>query len=49
MYVIKWQNTLTQEYGQGVPTSLEIAKSWTDALNKRYPYITHIIVPVSRV
>ncbi len=49
MFVIKWQNITTNEWGQGSPLTHKMAKEWVEILNKRHQNIIHIIEPVSEV
>ena len=45
MFIIKWQNTDTKEWGQGSPVTLEMAQVWVEKLNSRHRNIIHIIEP----
>ena len=45
MFVIKWQNTDTNEWGQGSPLTIKMAKAWVQNLNNRHQNIIHIIEP----
>ena len=45
MFMIKWQNIDTKEWGQGSPLTLKTAKEWVEKLNSRHQNIIHIIEP----
>ena len=45
MFIIKWQNIDTKEWGQGSPVTLEMAQVWVEKLNSRHRNIIHIIEP----
>jgi len=43
-FIVHWVNTITNTTGESQkPMNHAIAKSWTNYLNKKYPFIKHTI------
>ena len=45
-YEIHWKSNITGFEGKGSPISQADAIAWSNAMNKKYPYINHWIVKV---
>lgn len=41
MMIIKWKSKITGFEGQGEPVSDEVATSWCNEMNAKYPMLEH--------